>query len=46
MDKARGKQQLKDDFEVPSNIDFDKSDAEDNKSTFVIRHSKEEYDSF
>ena len=46
MDKLRGKQQLEDDVEVPPNIDFDLSDAEDDKSTFVIHRSKEEYDSF
>lgn len=46
MDKARGKQPLEKDVEVPSNIDFDESDAEDGKLTSVIHRSKEEYDSF
>ena len=45
MDKAKGKRPLAEDVEVPTNIEFDENDAEDDELMSVIRRSKQEYDS-
>lgn len=45
MDKVSGKRLLEEGIEVPVNISFDESDAEDDELMSIIRHSKEEFDS-
>ncbi|GMN51812.1 hypothetical protein TIFTF001_020960 [Ficus carica] len=43
IDKARGKRPLEEDVDVPTNIDLEESDVEDDELTSVIRRSNEEY---